>query len=70
MLTNKEYIEKNIKVRKGVSGRWEASFEYADGYRVTVSDSLGGRQARAFLKDRIVNLVLSETEHPIQKLSK
>lgn len=70
MLTNKEYIEKNTKVKKNASGRWEASFEYADGYRITICDDLCGRQAKAFLKDYIVNAALLETKHPIQKVSK
>lgn len=68
-IADKDYIIKNIRYGKNTMG-WEASFTCADGYRYGIYDSTGGRQVKNRLRDRIVLTVMSQKDHPIQKVSR
>ena len=66
---NKKYIVENLKFSKNSMGWWEVSFTCADGFCYTVADSDTGRAVKIKLRDEIVNRVLGQFEHPIQKVS-
>ena len=65
---NKKYIIENLKFSKNTMGWWEVSFTCADGFCYTVADSDTGRAVKIKLRDEIVNRVLGQFEHPIQKV--
>ena len=65
---DKKYIVENLKFRKNTMGWWEVSFTCADGFCYTVADSDTGRAVKTKLRDEIVNRVLGQFEHPIQKV--
>ena len=65
---NKKYIIENLKFRKNTMGWWEVSFTCADGFCYSISDSGTGRATKTKLRDQIVNQVLDQFEHPIQKV--
>lgn len=66
---NKKYIVENLKFSKNTMGWWEVSFTCADGFRFTIADSGTGRAVKTKLRDEIVDRVLDQFEHPIQKVS-
>ena len=66
---NKKYIIENLKFRKNTMGWWEVSFTCADGFSYSISDSGTGRSIKTKLRDEIVNKVLGQFEHPIQRVS-
>ena len=66
---NKKYIIENLKFRKNTMGWWEVSFTCADGFCYTIADSGTGRAVKTKLRDEIVDRVLDQFEHPIQKVS-
>lgn len=65
---NKKYIVENLKFSKNSMGWWEVSFTCADGFCYTIADSGTGRAVKTKLRDEIVNRVLDQFEHPIQKV--
>lgn len=65
---NKKYIVENLKFSKNSMGWWEVSFTCADGFCYTVANSETGRAVKTKLRDQIVNRVLDQFEHPIQKV--
>lgn len=65
-LTNEEFVEKNMVMRKNVFDRWEASFTCADGYQISCSGTDTGRTAKKELKERLIQRVLMQFKHPIQ----
>ena len=65
---NKKYIVENLKFRKNTMGWWEVSFTCADGFCYTIANSETGRAVKIKLRDQIVNRVLDQFEHPIQKV--
>ena len=66
---NKKYIIENLKFRKNTMGWWEVSFTCADGFCYSISDSGTGRSIKTKLRDEIVNRVLDQFEHPIQRVN-
>ena len=66
---NRKYIVENLKFCKNTMGWWEVSFTCADGFCYSISDSGTGRAVKTKLRDQIVNEVLDQFEHPIQKVS-
>ena len=67
--TDTEYIVSNLKFCKNTMGLWEVSFICADGYCYSIADSGTGRAVKDRLKSRIVDKVLTQFEHPIQKVA-
>ena len=67
---NKKYIIENLKFRKNTMGWWEVSFTCADGFCYSMADSGTGRSIKTKLRDEIVNRVLDQFEHPIQRVNK
>lgn len=65
---NKKYIIENLKFSKNTMGWWEVSFTCADGFCYTIANSETGRAVKIKLRDQIVNRVLDQFEHPIQKI--
>lgn len=65
---NKKYIVENLKFSKNSMGWWEVSFTCADGFCYTIANSETGRAVKTKLRDEIVNRVLDQFEHPIQKV--
>ena len=65
---NKKYIIENLKFRKNTMGWWEVSFTCADGFSYSISDSGTGRSIKTKLRDEIVDKVLGQFEHPIQRI--
>ena len=65
---NKKYIIENLKFRKNTMGWWEVSFTCADGFSYSISDSGTGRSIKTKLRDEIVDKVLGQFEHPIQRV--
>lgn len=65
---NKKYIVENLKFSKNTMGWWEVSFTCADGFCYTIANSETGRAVKIKLRDQIVNRVLDQFEHPIQKV--
>ena len=65
---NKKYIVENLKFRKNTMGWWEVSFTCADGFCYSMANSETGRAVKTKLRDEIVNRVLDQFEHPIQKV--
>ena len=66
--TDTEYIVSNLRFGKNIMGWWEVKFTCADGFCYGISDSCGGRAVKNKLKERILDRVLNQTEHPIQKV--
>ena len=66
---NKKYIVENLKFSKNSMGWWEVSFTCADGFCYTIANSDTGRAVKTKLRDQIVDRVLGQFEHPIQKVS-
>lgn len=67
---NKKYIVENLKFSKNSMGWWEVSFTCADGFCYTIANSETGRAVKTKLRDEIVNRVLDQFEHPIQRVNK
>ena len=65
---NKKYILENLKFSKNTMGWWEVSFTCADGFCYSIANSETGRAVKTKLRDEIVNSVLDQFEHPIQKV--
>ena len=65
---NKKYIIENLKFSKNAMGWWEVSFPCADGFCYTMADGGTGRAIKTKLRDEIVDRVLGQFEHPIQKV--
>ena len=65
---NKKYSVENLKFSKNSMGWWEVSFTCADGFRYTMADGGTGRAVKTKLRDEIVDRVLDQFEHPIQKV--
>ena len=65
---NKKYIVEKLKISKNTMGWWEVSFTCADGFCYTVADSDTGRAVKIKLRDEIVDRVLGQFEHPIQRV--
>lgn len=65
---NKKYIVENLKFSKNSMGWWEVSFTCADGFCYTIANSETGRAVKTKLRDELVNRVLDQFEHPIQKV--
>lgn len=66
-LSNQEYVNANVKFSRNGMGWWQASFVCADGYQYSVCDSGTGRAVKNNLKNYIVQKVLTQKDHPIQK---
>ena len=65
---NKKYIVENLKFSKNIMGWWEVSFTCADGFCYSIADGGTGRETKTKLRDEIVDRVLDQFEHPIQRV--
>lgn len=64
-MSDREYIEKNVILKKDFMERWAASFTCADGYHYSWADASITYRNRRDLVNRLVDLIL-EGGHPVQ----
>ena len=69
-MTDREFLEKNVKVGKNAIGMTEARFTCADGYSYSACEKTSGRDGRTKLKQHLIDWVLKQQDHPIQKVGR
>lgn len=69
-ISDREYVEKHIVEGRNAFGWVQVKFTCADGYVYTSADKIVGRAGRSKLKAHLIELVLAQTNHPIQKVVK
>ena len=63
-MSDREYIEKNLKFSKNVMGMWQATFVCADGYCCSVAGSKNAKEKNALVEPLIRGVISSG--HPVQ----
>ena len=69
-MTDREYIEKNMYFTQTASGHWNVHFKFADGYMCSIQDRGSAKVVKPLLKRMIIESVLRQKNHPIQKVVK